>query len=168
MKHTISKIINIVLIGLIGYLLLQKFVLNRPTKDIDVNQLVITDLEGERLDWSDLEGKAVFLNFWASWCGPCMAEMPSIIDSANHFKNEDIVYIIANTQSIADAKAVQQKEKYKDIPFYYMNTRNAPIEINSIPATYLIDYTGKVKNVHVGLNHWNSPIAKKQIKNLLE
>jgi len=167
MRSTISKTINIILLVGIAYLLLQKFVLNRPVKQIDVSQLVITDLQGTPIDWNELEGKAIFLNFWASWCGPCMAEMPSIKSSFNHFlEEEDLVYILANTESLADAQKIARSSKYDGLPFYVVQN-SGEIEINSIPLTYLINTSGEVQKVHAGVNHWNTPITQNQIKNLL-
>lgn len=161
-----GKIIDIVLIAAIGYLVIQKFVVNKPSKEIDLQQLELVDLNNQPVDMKEFAGKGIFLNFWASWCGPCMAEMPSIASSVEHFSdNNNIVFILANTQGMEDAKKIKAKEKYANLPIYVLKN-SGNIDIKAIPLTYLIDAKGKVQKAHAGVNLWNNPLAQKKIKNL--
>lgn len=165
-KNYFSLLINCLLTGIIIYLAYQKLVVHRPQQQINVNELVLEDENGEIVNWEDFEGQALFINFWASWCGPCLMEMPSIQQLYEQHKNKNITFFIVNTE---DAQAVENYEKKKKtgLPHYVLR-HSGSIPIKSIPLTYLIDEKGEVKKVVNRTKNWNSPQSNYLIKQLIK
>ena len=116
-----------------------------------------TAAETQRL--SDLKGNVVFLNFWATWCGPCRVEMPSMEAIYNKYKEEGFEMLAVNCM-----------EKQEDVlPFMEDNKFSFPVAlddegkvgtaygIQAIPTTFLIDREGKIILRLVGSINWDTP-----------
>jgi thiol-disulfide isomerase/thioredoxin len=69
------------------------FAFSGQTKDLPRAELVLKDLKGQRVRLSQLRGKIVVLNFWATWCGPCNAEMPMLVELEKRYSARGIVFI---------------------------------------------------------------------------
>lgn len=126
----------------------------------DLNQLSdynwqLLDENKEAVDFNSSEGKVVFINFWASWCGPCVAEMPSLQALYNKHKNNVDFYFVARDEEAAIQKFIQ-KENY-DLPIYF-EQQNPPdmLQSNQLPTTYLIDKKGNIWIEKTGAADWNS------------
>ena len=65
---------------------------------------VATTIEGKRISLEDLRGKVVVMNFWATWCPPCMREMPAVEQLASRYKNKGLVVISVNVEDAATAR----------------------------------------------------------------
>jgi thiol-disulfide isomerase/thioredoxin len=122
----------------------------------------MTDLEGNRVNFD--HNKLVFVNVWATWCGPCNMEMPSIQELYGRFKDNDKIafYVISDEDSETVVPFVQRK-KY-DLPLYlYQGRYPAELEGNAIPRTYIIS-KGKVLVSEVGARNWNDPAVVEMIE----
>lgn len=113
------------------------------------------DMQGKAVSPEALKGKIVLIDFWATWCIPCMQEMPylqQLYDEHKH--NKDIVFMIANSgakNTLADAQGWSGNKKYT-FPVYY-NTDpeiGEKFRFNIIPASYLIDKKGNIRFVNIG------------------
>ncbi|MBD0403145.1 TlpA disulfide reductase family protein [Flammeovirga sp. EKP202] len=113
---------------------------------------------GERIDFSAFKGKKVFLNVWASWCPPCIAEMPSIEKLYQHFKGDDnVVFIMLNVDEDKLKAEKFLKRKGYSFPIYRRITSTPSIfQSNSIPSTYVINEKGEVIFKHQGLANYYS------------
>lgn len=125
------------------------------------------DLKGvntEDIAFEQLKGKVVFVNFWATWCPPCRAEMPMIQELYNDYK-EKIAFILVTDEG---KSKVQQYFDENDYDFPVYNNASSPpkpfSETNSIPASYIIDKSGTVIVDKVGAADWNSD----KVRNLLD
>jgi thiol-disulfide isomerase/thioredoxin len=119
--------------------------------------------QNELINFKASKGKVVLINFWASWCGPCVAEMPSLQELYNLHHNEVDFYFVARDKQ----KAIQQfmaNENF-DFPVYY-EQENTPelLQSNQLPTTYLIDKEGKIWISKTGAADWNS----EELNDLLE
>ncbi|NLY42742.1 MAG: TlpA family protein disulfide reductase [Clostridiaceae bacterium] len=113
----------------------------------------LMDIEGNKVKLSDYRGKVVFLNFWATWCGPCRLEMPHFESAHQTFKeSQEAVILAVNIQ--------EGKEEVKD--FLQDNGFTFPVlldtsgkvavvyRIHSIPTTYILDKDGIIQDVVIG------------------
>ena len=112
------------------------------------------DLEGRPISLEEAKGKIVLLNFWATWCGPCRAEVPDLIELQEKYK--DNLEIIALATEEDDASEVQQFVKKAGINYRVgMATDALAAKFGGIPAlptSFVIDPQGRVVQKHVGLN----------------
>jgi peroxiredoxin len=107
------------------------------------------DLDGKPLSLSRYKGKIVLVDFWATWCGPCVNELPTVIEAYKkyHDKGFEIVGISLDRKEDALKKFIQEKEMTWRQYFDGKGWQSKLAEkygINSIPATYLLDREGKI------------------------
>ena len=163
---SISKAINIFLLGLIAFLVYKKFVVNRPQQTIDLTELSVVDMNGNLIEAGELSNTPIFLNFWATWCKPCLLEMPSIAKLYKEYQTEDIRFLIVNTED-ADAVQTYEAKKQTGLPHYTLNS-SGTIPIKTIPLTYLINENGEVEKVVNRTKNWYSQRSRKQIEELID
>src|SRR5206468_2602211 len=107
------------------------------------------DLAGKPLSIANYKGKVVLLDFWATWCPPCRAELPNVIETykKNHDKGFEIIGISLDKDETKLKDFMKEKEmtwpQFYDGKFW-QNKLAVKYGINSIPATYLLDTQGKI------------------------
>lgn len=120
----------------------------------------LQDLDGKILQFSDVKGKLVMVNFWATWCPPCVAEMPSIQKLYNDYKDKMVFVLVSNE----DPKVIQDfidKEGYT-FPIYQQRTKSPKVfESSAIPATFVLDKKGGIAIKKTGAADWNSEKIRK-------
>ena len=176
-KKNISNIVFVIAIGLLLY---------PPTREWGMRQLAFTpsventenaeildsynwDLKGvnvESVNFNEFEGKVIFVNFWATWCPPCRAEMPMIQKLYNDYKDK-VAFVFVTNENWNTVKPFFDKNGY-NLPVY--NSISLPLqkftETNSIPASYLIDKSGAILISKVGAADWNSKKVRKLLDDL--
>lgn len=114
----------------------------------------LPDLEGKAVKLSAFRGKVVLLNFWATWCGPCKAEIPGFVELQAQYKN-DLVIVGLSVDDPADkAKAFAQQYKVNYpmvLGLGHDEIQDAYGPIYGIPASFLISRDGKVCKRHLGI-----------------
>jgi thiol-disulfide isomerase/thioredoxin len=121
------------------------------------------DLEGNLVELSDYKGKRVLLNFWATWCRPCIEEMPSLLKAEAALANENYVFVLASDQSIEKIKAFKEKKGF-DFRYLKFNGAMADFAINALPATFIYNETGELIQRIDGATAWDSPEIINQLK----
>ncbi|OVE55762.1 TlpA family protein disulfide reductase [Chryseobacterium mucoviscidosis] len=125
---------------------------------------------GEITETSQLRGKVVFINFWASWCPPCRAEFPSVQKFYDAYKtNQNLVFLTVNLDDeIILGKKYLQKEKFS-IPFLVPDS-SIPKELysGSLPTTIILDKTGKIRMHHSGMADYSKDSFYHEIETLLK
>lgn len=117
---------------------------------------------GETLGLKDLRGKAVLVNFWASWCSECRVEAPDLEASWQAHKNEDVVFVGVNMQDKdSDARAFL-KEFGITYPNGWDENGKAPVDYGvwGIPETFFLDRQGRITYKHVGAIDQDTIVAK--------
>lgn len=128
------------------------YIETKPTPTHYLNFQLLND-EGKVISLGDLKGKVVFLNFWATWCPPCIAEMPSIQVLHDKFKADDEVVILTVEVEGKKEKANQFMQRKKlDLPLYYPYSA-IPSELfkGSLPTTIILDKEGYIAHTTFGM-----------------
>ena len=114
------------------------------------------DAEGNAVKLSDFRGKPVILNFWASWCGPCKAEMPEF-ETAYQTYGDQVQFLVVNltdgsSETVETASGYIAEQGYT-FPVYYDTAMEAAVayRIYAIPVSYFIDASGEVRATHEGM-----------------
>lgn len=111
-------------------------------------------LEGEAITLEQFRGQAIFINLWATWCGPCREEMPSIQGLYEAF-GEEVAFVIASEEEAEEIREYVEKNGYT-FPTYVSRGRVPGVfESNAIPATYIVNSQGQVVLKKIGSNDWN-------------
>jgi peroxiredoxin len=112
----------------------------------------LKSLSGERLRLADQQGKAVLINFWATWCGPCRLEMPAIQARYEQFAPELVVLAVDFDEPVEDVQAFVAE---LGVTFPILLDPGAQVQdlyrVRGYPTTYLVDGEGVVQAVHIGL-----------------
>lgn len=139
-----------------------------PKESTDLSGIQFKDVSGKLVDLGDLKGKVVFLNFWATWCPPCLAEMPSVNKLYEQFKEDkEVVFILVDADSdLPKAQKYMDKKAYK-LPVYQVAS-NIPEAIfkGSLPTTLVFDKMGRVSYNEVGAANYASDKFIEFIKKL--
>jgi len=134
---------------------------------IDSYNWKLNGLNTESLNFSEFNDKVVFINFWATWCPPCRAEMPMIQSLYNDYKDK-VVFVFVTNENWPTVEEFFKKNNY-NLPTY--NSVSSPpskfTETNSIPASYLIDQEGNILISKVGSANWNSDKVRTLLDELL-
>jgi thiol-disulfide isomerase/thioredoxin len=133
---------------------------------ISESQSELVDKDNAPVDFSKFKGKVVFVNNWASWCPPCVAEMPSIQKLKNEVNNPDLIFVMVSFDEEKEKAMAFMNRKKLDFDVYFPG-KKYPYATSSIPATFLIDRTGKVIGNHVGMADYSDTEFVAQVKALL-
>lgn len=157
------------LLSSISYLA-QSAVLKTGLRDVNTDETVkdekfdynftIKDLNGNKIDFNEFKGKVIFLNIWATWCGPCRAEMPTIQRLYDKIPTgENIIFIMLSLDRDKDLAKVIKYVKDKNYSFpAYMPSGYLTEQLNvpSIPTTFVISKEGKILVKEVGTTNFDT------------
>lgn len=137
---------------------LMKFGLFQPEVSTNAKQLsrpaevTFMDGKGKTVVLASLNGKVVFINFWATWCPPCLAELPSINELHNQLNdNKNIVFLIVDADNNLKKSLPFMASHYYNLPVYTTVT-SVPKQMmgNSIPTTVILNKKGQIVFHHEG------------------
>lgn len=135
-------------------------------KSIAFEDWKLQDLDGNILNFKDLEDKVVFLNFWATWCPPCIAELPSIQELHDDYKDK-IAFVLISGEKLEVVKSFKNKKGYNLNSYSPLSAYPNDFNIRSIPRTFLINKTGEIVIDKSGAANWNSESVRLQIDKLI-
>lgn len=128
------------------------------------------DGSGNRIDAANQDDKVVFINFWATWCPPCIAEMPSIEKLYDNFKdNDNMVFIIADVDNKYEQSVSFMKNKKLNLPVH-VPVDNIPGHWlgGAIPTTLILDKRGDIVVRHEGMADYSRPEVMDFIQKLID
>ena len=137
-------------------------------KPLPVPAFSLTDLDGKVIDQKAWKGKVVLLNFWATWCGPCRAEIPDLITLQNKYRDQLVIIGL----SVDEGKTANADVK-KFVTDHQMNYAVAIVDekieklfggVSSIPSTFVLNTEGKMVQRHLGT--LNAAVTEQEVRAL--
>lgn len=145
----------IIIAGILITILVAGFFYNRyrVTPQLNLNQLALTDLNGAPVGIESFEGKKLFINFFATWCGPCIKELPSIYAAQQTMVKSGFVFILISDEPVERLKKFSGMLPY---PLYILHSQK-PLQqysIYTIPASYILSSSHRVVYSTTGGDDW--------------
>ena len=130
--------------------------------------LVLADAEGGLHRFSEFRGKVVLVNLWATWCPPCIAEMPGLENLYQKTKGEVAFVMISRDRDFELARKFVARKCYH-FPIYHARGALPPeLSGNAIPATFVIAPNGRVAYTHTGMADYDHPEIEEFLRGLKE
>lgn len=177
MKRTVfSVVVLLVLVGVTIYFNFSKpestSITNseiKASKGYLAPNFTISDVEGNTVSLADFRGKPVFINFWASWCPPCIEEMPYIEEAYTKYKDE-IAFLMINvieTDTMSDMQAFMQENNYTfPVQLDNKNLVTDLYQVFGFPTSFFIDKNGVVADKVAG--GMSEPMLNLLLQNILK
>ena len=127
---------------------------------------------GGKLALSDLRGKVVMLDFWATWCPPCQEEMPSLVKLAKEYESQGLVFVAASRDDDDVKEEVVAQFVNRHLPdlapyvVYANDEVAAAFKVEALPTLYFLDREGKVTDAVRGM--MSEPAIRRRIENALK
>ena len=132
----------------------------------------LKDLDGNTVSLSALRGKVVFLNVWATWCGPCRDEMPSMETLYDEFKSNQDFVMLAVSQDRDGRPVVKPWVDKNGYHFRVLldpdNTISEAYNVSGVPETFIIDRHGRIVAHRMGGFDWSSSDVRGALEQLLD
>jgi peroxiredoxin len=129
----------------------------------------LTDLDGKNISLADFKGKVVILDFWATWCPPCIKEIPDFVELYEQYKDKGFAMIGISLDQAGIDVVKEFAQRYKinySIAMNDGNVHKAYGEITSIPTTFVIDSKGNIRKEYIGFT--KKSVFEEDIKTLLQ
>lgn len=141
---------------------------NAPQLPENAYQWKFESLDGEVVSLNEFKGQVIFLNFWGTWCPPCVAEMPAIQELYGQFKDKGVAFILVSNEKKRVIKEFLDKNEYS-MPSY-KGIYNPPeaLQTQTLPTTFLIAKDGRIVIRKEGSAKWDGSKVKKKINQLLK
>ncbi len=131
---------------------------------------MLPDLQGHTVRLSDLRGKVVLINFWATWCYPCRAEMPSMDTLYRDYRDQGFEILAISIDVKEKAVVVAFVEEYRLSFPVLLDLRNVVgtrLQVGGIPTSYLLDKHGRIAGSEIGSKDWNCNKMRLRLEQLL-
>ena len=131
----------------------------------------LRDMNGQIVSLSDLRGKVVLLNFWATWCGPCRVEMPAMERLYRTYERKDfeILAVSTDAQGVAVTRPFQEENK---LTFPILHDSDFRVGLSygarTLPMTFMVDRQGVVRQHIFGARDWEAPEAHQLVEMLMK
>lgn len=115
--------------------------------------LKLSDMNGRPVRLEQFRGKTVFINFWATWCKPCIQEMPSIENAQRLLSKNGVVFLLASNETPDEIKAFKQAHRF-DLKFIRLSNIE-DLNIEALPTTYIYNPKGEKVFAEAGYRKWD-------------
>lgn len=133
-------------------------------QDDDPSGRTFQTLDGRGFDIDLFAGRKVFVNFWATWCAPCIQEIPSINNAAAALEDEGYIFLFASDEDIDTIDTFLEERQFPG-NFIKLNEYFASYGIGAVPSSWLLDENGDVTQTWAGAYEWDSEEMLAQIRN---
>lgn len=165
-RLAVRTVILLVLAGALAYTLYSNFFKDKQIVGIgdQAPNFVLTDLNGNKVEFADYRGKGVFLNFWGTWCKPCEREMPYMENQYKVYKDQGVEILAVNVGE--PELSVKNFVERKGLTFPVVIDKDLEVleayGVNPLPTTFLVDKEGKIIDIITG------QLTEEMIKNHME
>lgn len=145
-------------------LLLPASLLRAAEPDIVTSEIVLPGIDGKTYKLSDYRGKWVVVNYWATWCPPCLEEIPDLVDFHDAHMDKDAVVLGVNTEDLAVERLLAFSESYLiSYPVLYgdKDYRQLIGPVPALPTTYIVSPQGEAVARNIG------PLTREQIEQFI-
>jgi len=128
----------------------------------------LESIDGKTNNLSEYKRKVIFLNLWTTWCPPCVAEMPSIQELYDKYKdNDQIVFLMVSNEKPEKIKAFMEKRGF-NFPVRITRYQSPkPFHTESIPTTFLVSKSGRIVVRETGAANWGGDKMEKIVNDLI-
>ena len=145
--------------------------MTQVSKPIVAPDFILDDIDETPFNFSQLKGTVVLLNFWATWCPPCVREIPSMEMLYQKFKDKGFTVLAVNQMEDGDTVFSFTGQLTIDPTFTVLFDKASQVSrlyrVNGLPTTYLIDKKGMIRYRAIGGREFNHPKIEKIIQQLL-
>lgn len=130
----------------------------------------LPDVQGQTVRLADLLGQVVLVNFWATWCYPCRAEMPSMEALYQDYRSKGFTIVAISSDMQGHDVVAPFVQEYKltfPVLLDPQNVVGTRLQVRGIPMSYLLDKQGRLAGMELGAKNWNSPKMRQLIDQLL-
>jgi thiol-disulfide isomerase/thioredoxin len=163
--NKLSRGIVIVAALLIGFFLYHKY---RVAPNIKFQTLELTDLNGRAVNLKDYKGKKIFLNFYATWCGPCIGEFPSLDKAAETLAPNNFLFISISDEPLGLLSSFSNRLNSSHIILLHSEKKLHDLGVFTVPTNYLLNDKGEVIFEKVGEQQWDAPEVIEELKKKAE
>ena len=130
---------------------------SRDFSDLESIQLktLFVDLNDNKVDLTVYKGKKIVINYWATWCRPCIKEMPGLKRAEEILENHNYIFLLVSDETTSKISTFK-KDKNFDFNFLKSVESNEMLGIYSLPTSYIFDENGKMIETIVGAIEWDS------------
>lgn len=150
-----KKILNYVLTVAIIAFAIYQYTKYRVAPKVKLEKLELVDLNGNHFDVNALGGKPVFINFFATWCGPCNQEMPALEMMKQKF-GTDVIFLAISDEDMGRIRSFQNRYHSTFLFLQLQQKTLGNLGIRTIPTSYLLNSSGEIVYKHVGPDDWES------------
>ncbi len=128
--------------------------------------MTFMDMNGKMVSLSDFKDEVILVNFWATWCPPCRAEMPSLQKLYDSYGDKITMLLVSNE----DQNVINQylTENNYNLPIYIQRSSyTSSFQVGSIPTTFVIAKDGRIVSSKKGAANWNSEKFKRELDQLI-
>lgn len=139
------------------------------TVDFSSNILEFENLDGQSFTLNDFKNKVLFINYWATWCNPCLAEMPQMAELYKKYENNnEIAFLYLSKEEKQVIKNYLPKdENLQKLPLYKIITDDELFATRGIPTTFIINKEGEIVVKDVGSALWNDSSVEDYLNSIL-
>ena len=139
----------------------------KNVSDLEAIQLKtqFVDLDNKQVDLTQYEGKRIVLNYWATWCGPCIKEMPGLKKAEEILENHNYTFLLVSDETIDKISEFKTNRSF-DFNFLKSAKSIEALGIYSLPTSYIFDENGKKIETIVGTIAWDSEQIIEKLKKI--
>ena len=134
---------------------------------VNFSNLQLTDLNNKPVKLDDLKGKKVFINFFATWCGPCVREMPSLQNAQTKLQADNFVFVCISDEPVVRLQSFVDRTQTKLLILHSVENMHGH-NIYTIPTSYLLNADGKVVFKKTGESDWGDEASITELKKAIE